>query len=498
MTDASTIDVVETSGGRVSGVSRPGHLAFYGIPYARAERFAAPTAAPEWAGPRAASEIGFAAPQTPHFIQGFAASGPQSEDCLNLNVFTPAADDAKRPVLYWIHGGGFTHGAGYEPLYDGGPLAVRGDVVVVSINYRLGALGFLRLPEIGALGNQALLDQAAALAWVAENIQAFGGDPANVTIFGESAGSAAVGCQLAMPATRGLFRRAIMESGVGRAAAPDRADQTADQLLKSLGLSRARAAALKELPVDAILAAQADVARKLPMGAFGPVIDDESLPVEPGAAVRAGGAVDREILIGWNRDEVKLFVATQPRPPLDDAELIASVRATLPKAGEGEAGELIAAYRASRAAKGLPHENLDLGDAIATDARFRIPSQRLALAQEAKGGKAWLYLFTHASPAARGRLGACHALEMPFVFGTLHAPTQDRFAGTGPEVERLSGEMMDAWLAYARRGDPAHPSIAPWSRHEPARRATMVFDTSSSAEAEDPFGDERRAIEGLV
>ena len=195
---------------------------------------------------------------------------------------------------------------------------------------------------------------------------------------------------------------------------------------------------------------------------------------------------------------MKLFVATQPRPPLDDAELVASVRATLPKAGEGEARDLIAAYRASRDAKGLPRDNLDIGDAIATDARFRIPSQRLAIAQEAKDGKAWLYLFTHASPAARGRLGACHALEMPFVFGTLDAPTQDRFAGTGPEVERLSGEMMDAWLAYARRGDPAHPGIAPWSRHEPTHRATMVFDTLSSAEAEDPFGDERRAIEGLV
>src|SRR6185312_4821342 len=163
---------------------RPGHLAFYGVPYARARRFARPDAPKAWSGVRAAHEIGLAAPQTPHVLQGFAASGPQGEDCLNLNLFTPAADAGKRPVMVWIHGGGFTHGAGYEALYNGGPLAVRGDVVVVSINYRLGALGFLRLPEVGALGNQALLDQAAALGWVRDNIAAFGGDPANVTIFG--------------------------------------------------------------------------------------------------------------------------------------------------------------------------------------------------------------------------------------------------------------------------------------------------------------------------
>ena len=164
MDSATTLDAVTTGNGRLSGIARQGHIAFLGIPYATAKRFAPPEPAPAWSGVKEATKIGFAAPQTSHVISGFAASGPQDEDCLNLNVFTPACDGSKRPVMFWIHGGGFTHGAGYEPLYDGGPLAVRGDVVVVTINYRLGALGFLRLPEIGAHGNQALLDQVMALA----------------------------------------------------------------------------------------------------------------------------------------------------------------------------------------------------------------------------------------------------------------------------------------------------------------------------------------------
>ena len=191
MNDTATIEAVTTTSGRVTGMALGNHLAFLGIPYAKAKRFAQPQPADKWSGVKQATQIGFAAPQTFSIIPGFAASGPQNEDCLNLNVFTPAADNMKRPVMVWIHGGGFTHGAGYEPLYRGGPLSERGDVVVVSINYRLGVLGFLHLPEIGAAGNMGLLDIITALRWVRDNIAAFGGDPDRVTIFGESAGSAA-------------------------------------------------------------------------------------------------------------------------------------------------------------------------------------------------------------------------------------------------------------------------------------------------------------------
>jgi para-nitrobenzyl esterase len=497
--DARTLEAVHTTGGRVEGVRREGHLAFYNVPYAACpsgeHRFRAPQPAAPWGGVRRAHEIGYAAPQTPHVIQGFAASGPQDEDCLNLNVFTPAADGARRPVLFWIHGGGFTHGAGYEPLYDGGPFVTRHDVVVVTINYRLGALGFLSIPEAGFGPNQGLLDQVAALRWVQANVEAFGGDPANVTIFGESAGSASVAALLAMPPAKGLFHRAILQSGVGRASPPEVAAKSANALLEALGLTRERAAELAQVPAAEIVKAQAAV-QKLGL-AFGPVRDAATLPDEPMKIVRAGGASETAVLIGTNRDEVKLFNAAAPRQPLDEAGLVAAVRAVLPKADEAQAKGLVDAYRASRQAKGLPHEALDVLDAVQSDVRFRIPSIRLASAQRSVQPNTYLYLFTHASPARRGALGACHALEMPFVFGTLSAPTQDRFCGTGPEVERLSAEMNAAWAAFARTGNPSTPGLA-WPAFDPDRRTTMVFDTAASHVQDDPLGDERTAIEPLL
>ncbi|MDX9997744.1 MAG: carboxylesterase/lipase family protein [Phenylobacterium sp.] len=497
--EASTLEAVHTTGGRVEGVLREGHLVFWGIPYAAPpvgdRRFRPPQPASPWSTLRLAREIGYAAPQTPHPIQGFAASGPQDEDCLNLNVFTPAADGAGRPVLLWIHGGGFTHGAGYEAIYDGGAFASRHDVVVVSINYRLGALGFLSLPEAGFGPNLGLLDQIAALKWVQANIESFGGDPANVTIFGESAGSASVAALLAMPAARGLFNRAILQSGVGRAAPPEIAARTAAAFLEALGLPPDRAAELQQVPVAEILRAQVAVQKQGLL--FGPVRDPGTLPDEPLRVIRQGAASETAVLIGSNRDEVKLFAAAAPRQPLDEAGLLAAVRAALPEASEEQAKALVETYRASRRAKGLPTESLDILDAVQSDVRFRIPSIWLASAQRAVQPNTYLYLFTHASPARRGLLGACHALEMPFVFGTHRAPGQDRFCGAGPEVERLSAEMNAAWAAFARTGDPSTPTLA-WPAFDPERRTTMVFDTQASRVESDPFGEERAAIEPLM
>lgn len=499
MGEAATLDIVQTGSGKVQGLQRGGHAAFYGIPYAAspsgADRFKAPKPLQPWEGVRRAHEKGFAALQTSHFIPGFAATGPQDEDCLNLNVFTPAADGAKRPVLFWIHGGGFTHGAGYEELYDGGPLAERGDLVVVSINYRLGAFGFLSIPEAGIPGNAGLLDMVAALNWVRDNIGAFGGDPAQVTIFGESAGSAAVACLVAMPPAKGLFKRAILQSGVGRAGAPEIAAKAADALLAKLGLDRSKTVELARQPGAAILAAQASLGLAPGMG-FGPVRDPESLPKGPLEFVSDGGAADIDILVGSNRDEVKLFMPAK-RDPLSEEALIRAVRARLPKADEAQAKDLVEVYRASRQTKGLPADNLDIVDAIASDAQFRIASTRFAAAQTPHR-PAYLYLFTHVSPARRGALGACHALEMPFVFGTTAMPTQVRFAGEGPEVERLEGEMMDAWIAFTKTGNPAHPGIGAWPAHEAGERTTMVFDTARSGVQPDPFGEERRALEPLL
>ena len=500
MSDAATLDAtVKTNAGWVEGLTRDGHMAFYGMPYASAPigqgRFRAPKPVGAWAGVRKATEKGSAALQTPHFIPGFAASGPQDEDCLNLNVFTPATDGGKRPVMVWIHGGGFTHGAGYEPLYDGGPLAERGDVVVVSLNYRLGAFGFLSIPEAGIPGNAGLLDQVAALRWVADNIAAFGGDPGQVTIFGESAGSAAVACLVAMPAARGLFHRAILQSGVGRAGPPEVAAKAADKLLAGLALNRSQVVDLFGLPAARILEAQASGGFGPGMG-FGPTRDPASLPEDPMKFVRDGGAKEIGLLIGSNRDEVKLFVPGR-REPMTDETLLAGVRARLPKASDQQAKALIDVYRASRETKGLPSDNLDLIDAIGSDLQFRISSTKFA-ASQTPHSPAYLYLFTHASPARRGALGACHALEMPFVFGTTKIEGQVNFAGAGPEVERLEGEIMDAWIAFARTGNPNHRGLPFWPAYDAATRETMVFDTAAATVQSDPFGEERRALEALL
>lgn len=480
--------------GPVRGRATRNGLAFLGIPYAHAERFRAPTPATPWTDLRDVTEAGLCAPQTTHSIAGFMATAPQGEDCLNLNIFTPAADGRARPVLVWIHGGAYTHGAGSEALYDGGRLATRGDVVVVTLNYRLGFLGLLSLPDAGVAPNLALQDQVAALRWIQDNIALFGGDPNLVIVFGESAGARSVGCLLAMPMARGLMRRAILQSGVGRAIAPASAAQRAEALLLTLGLQRVDAPRLADIPLADLLAAQAQMT---PLDdelfSFSPVVDGDILPEEPQAAIARGAASGVDLLIGVNRDEMKLFSATPTREALGCEDLAARVAKALKLPERAAAGRLAAAYEASRREAGLPSAPTDILDAILTDHHFRQPALSLACAQ-APHATVYSYLFCHASPARRGLLGACHALEMAFVFGNLDAPGMDRFAGGGAEAERLSDEMMDAWLAFARTGDPSTSrSGGQWSAYTAQTRTTMIFGTQASAVCDDPFGGERQA-----
>ena len=501
------MSTVSTTYGMVEGVERVGHHAFLGIPFAAPpvgeRRFKAPVPPATWSGVRAATDWGNAARQTGHPIPGFAASGPQDEDCLYLNVFTPAADDKHRPVLFWIHGGGYTHGTAAEPLYDGGPLVTRGDVVVVSINYRLGVLGFLQLvdhlPGQGLSANCGQLDMIAALEWTRANIEAFGGDPGNVTVFGESAGAAAVGSLLAMPAARGLFHKAVMQSGTGRAVSRARGKEIAQMVLDELSIGD-RPAEIRTIPAERILEAQTAVAAKAGRAGgplYGPVVDGETLLVAPLEAVRQGEAAGIPVMLGTNRDETKLFAATMRREEMDEATLRRAVSAALPGHEAAAVAALIATYRETRSARGLPHANLDILDAIQTDSGMRASANRTALAQRQHQSNTYNYLFTYASPARGGSLGSCHALEMPFVFGTTNAPTQDKFAGSGPAVEQLSAHMMDAWLGFARSASPGHEGIGPWPAYDSETRATMVFDVASGIQY-DPFGEERLAIESLL
>jgi para-nitrobenzyl esterase len=501
--------IASTAYGRVEGEQRSKHVAFRGLPYARppvgALRFCAPEPPEPWTGVRAARDFAASAPQGRTAAPGMLADGPQSEDCLYLNVYTPALDHARRPVLFWIHGGAFTLGSGSQPIYDGGPLTERGDVVVVTINYRLGALGYAYFGEhgdIGATANPGQLDQVAALRWVRDNIAAFGGDPGNVTIFGESAGSFAVCTLLAMPAASGLFHRAIAQSGASlNLVTPDEAAKITDALLADLGIPASECERLREVPVDRLLRAQEAAGRiALTMRGFSPVFDGVTVPQQPGDAFADGQGSDVPLVIGTNRDEMNLFAMDKLREfdkPMDDARAVDVLARALQRSAGPRVPNLLAAYRESRKGRGLPHSNRALLSAIQSDQRFRIPSVRYAEAYRARSPSTFMYLFTYESPAMRGALRSCHALEIPFVFGTLDKPFQDRFAGTGPAVQALSAQMMDAWLGFARNGQLGHPRLGDWVPYDKERRATMVFDKHSALE-DAPYDEERAAWDGIA
>ena len=496
--------IVETVSGKIAGERRGGHERFLGIPYAAPpvgeRRWRAPQPAPMWSRVRPAVEFARSAPQPPSALPGMAV-GPQDEDCLYLNVYTPAADSARRPVLFWIHGGGFTTGSGSQALYDGGALAERGDVVVVTINYRLGALGYLHLP--GADANVGQLDQIAALEWTRDNIRAFGGDPERVTIFGESAGGMAVATLLGMPAARGLFRAAIPQSGAAHDVhTRDSAARVTEAFLKEVGQTSPQLEKLRALPAAKLVeAAVAVVAARRRLGqlAFSPVVDTATLPKRPLDAVREGSARGVALLVGTNRDESKLFrLGVAESQSLSAESLEKRVRAALAArhAHESHAGRVIEAYRSARTGRASVEPG-ELLDAIDSDRTFRLPAIRLAEAHAPQEPRTYMYLFTWESPARRGTLGSCHALELPFVFGTLGAPTMDRFAGKGPDADALSARMMDAWIAFAHTGDPTHASLPAWPRYDASKRSTLVFDRTCEV-VHAPLDAERAAWDAIL
>ena len=480
--------LAECSGGSLRGSSRDGHVAFLGIPYGEAGRFLPPAPAAGWTGVRDATVAGPVAPQDPLVPPPYRAVAPlvEGEDCLSLNVFTPAVDGARRPVLFWIHGGGFSHGAGSQPQYDGGALAERGDVVVVTINYRLGALGYLYLgghggDEWGAAVNAGQLDQVLALRWVQENIAAFGGDPANVTIFGQSAGAVAVSTLLAMPAARGLFSKAIAQSGTaGHLGGRDRAAAATAAYLERLGIPGAERDALLGAGVADVLRAQG------PRGALSPIVDGDTVPMAPGEALRDGIAAGIPLMIGTARDEQNLYVAGADRAELDEVALERAVQRAIPRRAADRAAEVIDVYRESRRSRGLPSTNHAIVDALVTTSRFRLPALRMAERQAEHEQRTFVYQVDR----ERGALGAMHGVEVPFVFGNLWPTASD-------DARRFAHQMMDAWIAFARSGDPSHDGIGAWPAYETSRRHTMVFGNESRA-APAPFEEERAVWASMI
>ena len=426
-----------------------------------------------------------------------AVDMPLSEDCLSLNVWAPEAavgnTNADRPVMVWIHGGGFRQGSGAHMLSRGQVLAARGDVVVVTVNYRLGALGFLTHPDLedanGVCGNWGVLDLVAALQWVRDEIGAFGGDAANVTLFGESAGGTLVSLLGASRAASGLFHRMIVQSGVPTAAPLERASRLAEELAEEAGVDRVRD--LRDVPGETILAAQVALERRRGgRMVFIPAVDGSVVEHAPIDALAAGAAAGIPMMIGTNVDEIRLMSAGDPRrADLDDDGL----RRRLDKVLDNGADAVIDTVTRARGARGEPTTPSDLWFAIESDRFFRVPSLRAADAQVEHEPRTFVYLFGWRSPMLDGWVGACHVLEIPFVFGLHDAPHLAPFTGAGPDADALSAQMMQAWVAFARTDDPSTHELQ-WPRHDPRTRPTMFFAEESRVEHA-PRDEERAAVD---
>lgn len=448
----------------------PGVAVFKGIRYATAERFAPPERVVP-AGRIDATRYGPQCPQLPGTLERLlgGSSLPTGEDCLVLNVTTPSCDGRRRPVLVWFHGGAFVTGGGAMPWYHGAALARRGDVVVVTCNYRLGALGFT------GTSNAGLADQIAALGWVRDHVEAFGGDPSNVTVFGESAGGASVLALLAAPAARDLFTAAFaMSPSITQLRDVERAHEAQRSLTTAAGADLDE---LRHAPIDVLLDAQRQVLAD-PAGsftAFAPTPDGTLLP---GPVLDAVATDPRPLVIGTTRDEMHLFTAFDERTAaLDEDGLHRGVRQRL---GD-RADDAIQRYRDARPGSG-PGQLLS---AVQTDQTFRAPADRLARARSAAGVPTWVYWFTWPTPAFQGQLGSCHGLDIPFAFHNLGRPGVEMFTGDGADRVAVADAFSDALLALAHRGEPG------WTAFHDQRRATWRLDETSML-LEDP---ERHLLE---
>jgi para-nitrobenzyl esterase len=503
--DAQAGATVETAAGKVRGTLTGGVHSFKGIPYgastAGANRFMPPKKPMPWRGVRDATRFGHQAPQNIRFTDVLAPQANPAEgfdeDCLVLNVWSPGVNDGrKRPVMFWIHGGGFAQESGSWPWIDGAALARRGDVVVITINHRLNIFGYLHLGDLGgekyaASGNAGMLDIVAALEWVRDNIAQFGGDPGNVMIFGESGGGAKVSTLLAMPAAKGLFHRAAIQSGSWLRCTPrEDATATAKAVLAELGLSVARIDELQRVPVQRLLSLRAGAMVPLPprrgalrMG-YAPVVDGKFLPQHPFDPVATPVSADIPLLVGCTRDEATLFYLRDEAVfSLDESGLRARV---LEMMDEPAASRTIEVYRKAHAGAS-PSELFLL---IASDRLARRDAIRLAERKFAQGrAPVYMYLFTWKSPALNGRLRAPHTVEIPFVFDNTDVPT---VMTKSPTAKSLAAKTSDAWIAFARTGNPNHPGLPQWPAYTASERATMTFDVTCAV-VNDPGSLERQS-----
>jgi len=507
-TATAATPVVATSNGPVFGVVSDGVQTFkglrYGAPPVGPLRFMPPQKPKPWTEPALAQFYGAAAMQLAS--GGGAASFPgvvgvalnqgmdpaqdmlrEHEDCLFLNVWTPALGGGrKRPVMVWLHGGGYNYGSGSWPFYDGHNLAKRHEVVVVTVNHRLNVFGYLEATQAGAQGsgNAGMLDLVLALQWVRDNAAAFGGDPGNVTIFGQSGGGAKVSTLLAMPAAKGLFHRGIIESGPGLRGAPQaQAAELTQAVMKAAGVSTL--AALQALPAETLAAAVRG------MGAaglrWGPVVDGGVLPANPfdPAASPIGASVP--VMVGCTANEQTLYNVGQPWwGKLTDAELDDKVK-QIP-GGKGPA--LVQAFRAIHPDHSPSYLYTDVTTALGAFAGSITLAERKA-AQHA--APVYLYVWEWGAPVDHGILKAPHTMEIPFVFDNV--ATAPILLGSAPSTKALAHQASSTWVAFARTGDPNHPGLPKWPAYDATKRATMIFNTASHV-VNDPNAAVRKILQG--
>jgi para-nitrobenzyl esterase len=501
---------VETSAGKVRGYVENTVQAFKGVPYgastAGAQRFMPPQKPTPWTGVKDAFELG---PRTIAPVGGEPAEmlpvdprEKQGEDCLVLNLWTPATT-GRRPVMVWFHGGGYSSGSASYTIYDGRELARKHDVVAIGVNHRLNVFGYLYLAEFNGkwanASNAGMLDGVRALEWIKENIARFGGDPGNVTIFGQSGGAGKVSTLMAMPAAKGLFHRAIAESGAALTGIPKaQAIQTTESLLQRLNISKDQLDRLQTLPTDELLTAIAARGGREagPAGAalnFGPVVDGTTLlhdPFTPGAPSESASV---PFLTGTTATEVTFFTPASQLGPIDDATLKTRVKGLL-SLDDARADELIGLYKRNQPGR----DNIDIFLRMSTDnSFFRNGVEQQAERKAAQGtAPVYVYRFEYYSPVSEGRLKAMHCMEIPFVFDYLEAGKP--YTGISPAAQKVADEMSAAWVAFAKSGNPSHSGIPNWKPWDGNQRATMVFGAGAARLVADPGKAERLALKAAT
>ena len=504
--EATRSKIVKTDKGKVQGYVNQGISVFKGIPYgastAGKNRFMPPQPAAPWTGVRDALEFGPSAPQSLNPATKELGTG-QSEDCLVLNVWTPSTtDNKKRPVMFWCHGGGFSSLSASTDAYDGTNLCNRGDVVVVTVNHRLNVMGFCHLAEQGAepykhSGTVGMLDLVAALKWVNTNIAQFGGDPDRVMIFGESGGGRKVGTLLAMPAAKGLFHRAVIQSGPSMKLVPaEAAVKRAKLLMEELNLQPGDMKALQEMPVEKIIAGYGRIARRPEYrgaeGNFAPAVDGEVLPYASFHPAASPVNPEVPLIVGTNRTELTMHMQRDPSAfNLNEQQMEERVK----KIAGNLTKEVIDVYRSAEP-NASPSELFFL---IASDSVYVVPCTVIAERRAAlKGGPVYSYYLTWKTKTREGRLMTPHALDIPFIFDNTDSKHTVYGLTTGTEEERsLADKVSDTWIAFARTGDPNCGKLPQWKTYSKESRNVMVINNTSKI-IEDPIKSRRIIMQKVL